>query len=85
MTEPRATKAKEVDAFIDRLKLLVNVPLETWDESFTSVRAKQVYLDGGMRKKERRDKGRVDEMAARLLLQDYLDSIRNSHRASTHR
>jgi len=78
-------KAKEVDAFIERLKLVVDVPLETWDESFTSVRAKQAYLDGGMRKKQRRDKGRVDEMAARLLLQDYLDSIRSSPHASLSR
>ena len=57
------------------MKQVVRVPVETWDESFTSVRAKQAYRDGGMRKKQRQDKGLVDEMAARLLLQDYLDAL----------
>jgi len=71
----KGTKALEVDEFISRLKQLVRIPIETWDESYTSVRAKQVFLDGGMKKKERQQKGRVDEMAARLLLQDYLDAM----------
>jgi putative Holliday junction resolvase len=68
-------KAKEVDAFIARLQKVVTIPVEAQDESFTSVRAKKAHLDGGMKKKDRREKGRVDEMAARLLLQDYLDSL----------
>ena len=74
----KGDKAKEVEEFIGRLKLVVRVPVETWDESFTSVRAKQAYRDGGMRKKQRQDKGLVDEMAARLLLQDYLDALSGS-------
>ena len=75
----KGKKAVEVDEFISGLKQVVSVPIETWDESYTSIRAKQAFLEGGMRKKDRQQKRRVDEMAARLLLQDYLDSISRSH------
>jgi RNase H-fold protein (predicted Holliday junction resolvase) len=32
-----------------------------------------VFIEAGMKKKQRREKARVDEMAARLMLQEYLD------------
>lgn len=68
----KGEKAQEVDRFIERLRLLVRVPIETWDESFTSVNAQRALRESGARKKLRREKHRVDEMAARLLLQEYL-------------
>ncbi|MFN0158181.1 MAG: Holliday junction resolvase RuvX [Bacteroidota bacterium] len=67
-------KALEVESFINALKLVVDVGIETWDESFSSVEAKRVFIQGGMKKKKRQEKRRVDEMAARLLLQEYLQS-----------
>jgi len=67
-------KAVEVQGFVRALQAAVAVPVETWDESFTSVEAHRAFLAGGMKKKARQEKGRVDEMAARLLLQEYLDS-----------
>jgi putative Holliday junction resolvase len=70
----RGGKAEEVGRFVDALRGAVSVPVETWDESFTSVNARQAFIDGGMKKKQRRQKGRVDEMAARLLLQEYLEN-----------
>jgi putative pre-16S rRNA nuclease len=70
----KGEKAKEVDRFIERLRPLVQVPIETWDESFTSVNARNLLRTGGLKRKQRREKHRVDEMAARLLLQEYLDS-----------
>ena len=45
-----------------------------WDERFTSVLAHRGMLDGGMRKSRRRDKAAVDEMAAALILNSYLES-----------
>ncbi len=69
----KGSKAKEVDTFIIALSALVSVRVEPWDESFTSLNAKRVFIKGGMKRKQRQQKGRVDEMAARLLLQDYLD------------
>ena len=67
-------KAEEVGRFVEELRGAVEVPVETWDESYTSVNARQAFIDGGMKKKQRQEKGRVDEMAARLLLQEYLEN-----------
>jgi len=69
----KGAKALEVDRFIDRLKRHVSVEVDTWDESLSSEEARQLLLRTGMKKKQRRQKGRVDEMAARLFLQEYLD------------
>jgi putative Holliday junction resolvase len=59
--------------FIEELRLRTPVPVATWDESFTSVEAQGALRSAGMRKSRRREKGRTDEMAARLLLQEYMD------------
>jgi len=77
----KGAKAREVDAFIDRLQMVVDVPIDTWDESYSSVRAHEVFIETGMRKKKRQEKARVDEMAARLMLQEYLQN-HGGHRHS---
>jgi len=73
----KGAKALEVDQFIQRIKESVSTGVETWDESYTSVNAQRAFIDGGMKRKQRRQKARVDEMAARLMLQEYLDN--NDH------
>lgn len=45
-----------------------------WDERFTSTLAHKAMIDGGMRKSRRQDKAIVDEMAATIILNDYLQS-----------
>jgi putative holliday junction resolvase len=70
----KGAKAKEVDAFIERLTRATDVPVTTWDESYTSVEAHEAFRAGGMKKKQRRDRASVDTMAARILLQQYLDA-----------
>lgn len=67
-------KAEEVTDFIGKLRDAVPVPVDTWDESYTTKDAQRAFFSGGMRQKKRREKSRVDEMAARLLLQEYLES-----------
>jgi putative holliday junction resolvase len=69
----KGKKAHEVDEFIALLKHVTDIQIDTWDESYSSVNAQQAFIDGGMRRKQRRQKARVDEMAARLILQDFLD------------
>ena len=59
-------------AFVETLRAAVDVPVETLDERFTSSIATQTMKDLGLGKKKRQEKGRVDEIAAILLLQDYL-------------
>ncbi len=51
------------------------IPIEYYDERFTSVLAHRVMIDGGVKKKTRREnKGLVDEISATIILQDYLQS-----------
>lgn len=44
------------------------------DERFTSKMAFQSMIDSGMKKKDRRDKGTIDRIAATIMLQDYMKS-----------
>jgi len=67
-------KGEEVTAFMERLRALLPVEVTSWDESFSSRRAQESLIEGGMKKKRRQEKGRIDEMAARLLLQEYLEN-----------
>jgi putative Holliday junction resolvase len=79
----KGTKALEVEAFIEELRHRVQIRIDTWDESFTSVDAHRAFRETGMKRKKRRQKPRVDEMAARLMLQEYLnhhDTRRNGDR-----
>lgn len=74
----KGAKGKEVEEFIERLRPATSAEITTWDESFSSVRAHQAFRQAGMKRKQRQEKHRVDEMAARLLLQEFLES--NEHR-----
>ena len=51
------------------------IPIEYYDERFTSVLAHRAMIDGGVKKKTRREnKGLVDEISATNILKDYLQS-----------
>ncbi len=67
-------KAREVQAFVESLRSAVPVPVRTWDERFTSVMAHRSMIDAGLRKMQRREKGRVDRIAAAIVLQNFLDA-----------
>lgn len=51
------------------------MPVKEVDERFTSKMAKDAMIEMGMKKKDRRDKNLVDEIAATIILQEYLQSI----------
>ncbi len=64
-----------VQQFVSRWRKAVPaVPIEYYDERFTSVLAHQAMLDGGLKKKARQDKALVDEISATIILEDYLRS-----------
>lgn len=52
-----------------------SVPIETVDEQFTSKMAERVLIDSGIKKAERRKKGLLDEVAATIMLQEYLGGL----------
>ncbi|MCF8714572.1 Holliday junction resolvase RuvX [Joostella atrarenae] len=51
-----------------------NLPIERVDERFTSKIAFQSMIDGGVKKKQRRNKELLDEVSATVILQSYLYS-----------
>jgi putative Holliday junction resolvase len=53
-------------------KIFPNIPIKKVDERFTSKMASQAMIDMGLKKKQRRNKALVDEIAATILLQEYL-------------
>ena len=64
-----------VQEFVNRWRRAVpSVPIEFYDERFTSVLAHKAIIDSGLRKKARRDKSLVDEISATIILQDYMSS-----------
>ena len=66
---------KYITPFVNRLKKeLPDMPVVMYDERFTSTIAHQAMIDGGMKKSDRRDKARVDTIAASIILNDYLQS-----------
>ena len=71
---------KYITPFVKRLrKELPDMPIDLYDERFTSTIAHQAMIDGGMKKSDRRDKSRVDAIAATIILNDYLQSKYNLH------
>lgn len=66
-----------VTQFVNRWKKArPDIPIEFYDERFTSVLAHRAMLDGGLGKKRRQDKALVDEVSATIILQSYLESVR---------
>ena len=63
-----------VEQFVNRWrKAMPQIPIEYYDERFTSVLAHQAILDSGIGKKARREnKGLVDEISATIILQDWM-------------
>lgn len=72
---------QRVLAFAEKLeKMLPDIPIEFYDERFTSVLAHQTILDSGIGKKRRQtDKGLVDEISACIILQSYMELRRSGN------
>ncbi|MHA3788743.1 Holliday junction resolvase RuvX [Flavobacterium hauense] len=62
-----------IEEFITKFTLqFPDMQLERVDERFTSKMAFQTMIDSGLKKKQRQDKGLIDEISATIMLQDYL-------------
>ncbi|GEC79432.1 Holliday junction resolvase RuvX [Flavobacterium aquatile] len=62
-----------IEKFVSKFKTAFpDMPLERSDERFTSKMAFQTMIDSGLKKKQRQNKALVDEIAATIMLQDYL-------------
>ena len=63
--------ATEVLQFVGKLRAILPCPVVTWDERLTTVAAQRALRDAG--KKTRHTRGYVDQVAAQMILQTYLD------------
>jgi putative pre-16S rRNA nuclease len=67
-------QAHLIQLFVERLKGVLTAPIHMFDERLTTVAAERMMLDLGMKPEQR--KARIDEVAASIILQDFLDSTR---------
>lgn len=72
-------EASESEVFIAKFlmklgKAIPQVPVKRVDERFTSKMAFQTMIDSGLSKKQRKDKGLIDEISATIILQSYLQN-----------
>ncbi len=73
---PSENMARVTQFFNRWKKARPDIPIEFYDERFTSVLAHRAMIDGGLGKKRRQDKALVDEVSATIILQSYLESVR---------
>lgn len=81
--EPKDMRGNESESmtyirpFLKLLKKeLPDMPVEMYDERFSSSIAHREMIAGGFKKKTRQEKGKADEMAAVIILTSYLESRR---------
>ena len=65
--------AKEAQAFAEKLRLLVSCEVVTWDERLSTVAAERALRAAG--KKTRETRAVRDQVAAQMILQNYLDRL----------
>ena len=77
MNGEESESMKYIRSFMGQFKkLFPDKPITMYDERFTSVLAHQAMLAGGMKKKDRQNKAVVDKIAACIILEGYLESLR---------
>jgi len=64
-----------VEKFIGKFQhVFPNLPVEKWDERMTSKMASQSISQMGLKKKDREEKGLIDQVSAVIILREYLES-----------
>lgn len=78
MNNEASEAVKYINPFIRKFKKeYPEMPLELVDERFTSKLAFQAMIEGGLKKKARREKERIDAISATIILQSYMEQKRN--------
>lgn len=70
------TQALSVQKFAERLGKVIEVPIEFWDERFTTVEAEDVLRE--LNKNSKKQKDIIDQIAATIILGEYLESQRKN-------
>ncbi len=69
-------QAKVIQKFVEELRKHVTIPIHFVDERLTSVEAERMMVEMGIKREQRRQ--RVDEIAASIILRDFLETQRNA-------
>lgn len=72
--------ADAAQKFVEKLRAVLSCPITTWDERLTTVAANRFLFDAG--KKTRDTRGYVDQVAAQMILQGYLDRQQEATRVA---
>ena len=73
MNDSVGERAKKTEEFKAMLERQTGLPVTLWDERLTTVAAERVLMESGVRRENR--KAVIDQVAAALILQGYLDSL----------
>ncbi len=76
MNNTEGERVERTNEFMEKLKTRTGLEVILWDERLSTVSAMDVLKEGKVRREDR--KTYVDKIAASLILQGYLDSIRNA-------
>jgi putative pre-16S rRNA nuclease len=68
-------QAQRVRRYADELQATLNLPIDFWDERYSSVDAQERLMSAS---RKARAKGDIDSAAAAVILQEYLDAVRGS-------
>lgn len=75
MNNTEGERCAKTEEFKEALERRTGLPVILWDERLTTVAADAAMIEGGLRRDERKE--HVDKIAAVLILQGYLESIRD--------
>ena len=67
-------KTKEVKEFYNGIKEILSIPVQLWDERFSTVTAEKTLRRGNIKAKKQRHI--VDSLSAQIILQNYLDYLK---------
>lgn len=75
MNNELSKNAEHIYPFVKQFKIrFPDIPVEFYDERFTSIIAQKSMIESGMKKKDRQNKAIVDEISATIILQGYMES-----------
>ena len=77
MNNSQGERVRKTEEFQESLKMRTGLEVILWDERLTTVAAERVLMECGVRRENRKEK--VDQIAAAMILQGYLDCLKNQN------
>ena len=74
-TSEQSPIQQQILIFVEQLKKQFNLKISLFDERYTSKMAFRAMIDGGLKKKQRRNKALIDKISATIILQEYLNTL----------